>query len=139
MSPDELRQVVEPPGLLQPVSSQSEGWRRPSPTTFGEPGGLPLMSTARCRCGAARRGRLTLAAYHAMGGVRTAVARLAETAFGQLTETQQMVARRILLRLAETGGTPVSRFDGEPIVEVAPDGDTDARVVLDTLAAYGGC
>ena len=70
-----------------------------------------------------------------MGGVRTAVARLAETALGQLTQTQQMVARRILLRLAETGdtGEPVRRR--APIVEVAPDGDTDARVVLDTLAA----
>jgi WD40 repeat protein len=102
----------------------------------GEPGGLPLMSTALLSLWERRDGRrLTLAAYRELGGVPTAVARLAETAFGRLTPTQQSIARRTLLRLAETGegGEPVRRR--VPIAEVAPAGDVDARTVLDTLAA----
>jgi hypothetical protein len=78
----------------------------------GEPGGLPLMSTALLSLWEQRDGhQLKLAAYHAMGGVRTAVARLAEHAYGQLTSGQQSVARRILLRLADVGeaGEPVRR------------------------------
>ena len=136
MSPDELRQVVELPAAAASLEPERGLAKAVSDDVAGEPGGLPLISTALLSLWEQRDGsRLTLAAYHAMGGVRTAVARLAETAFGQLTETQQMVARRILLRLAETGdtGEPVRRR--APIVEVAPDGDTDARVVLDTLAA----
>ncbi|HEX6257455.1 MAG TPA: BTAD domain-containing putative transcriptional regulator [Euzebyales bacterium] len=102
----------------------------------GEPGGLPLMSTALLSLWEQRDGRrMSLAAYHAMGGVRTAVARLAEAAYGQLTPDQRSVARRTLLRLAETdeAGEPVRRR--VPIAEVAPDGDANGRAVLDTLAA----
>ena len=136
MSPDELRQAVEVPAAAAGLEPEPGLAKEVAGDVAGEPGGLPLMSTALLSLWEQRDGnRLTLAAYHAMGGVRMAVARLAETAYGQLTPTQQTVARRILLRLADTGetGEPVRRR--APIGEVTPDGDTDARVVLDTLAA----
>jgi len=69
-----------------------------------EPGGLPLLSTALLELWEARDGgRLTLAAYRATGGVRGAVARLAEAAYAQLDEAQQTIARGIFLRLAGEG------------------------------------
>ncbi|HSK27055.1 MAG TPA: BTAD domain-containing putative transcriptional regulator, partial [Jiangellales bacterium] len=135
MAPDELLQAIElpaaaaglelEPGLADVVASD----------VAGEPGGLPLMSTALLSVWERREGRrMTLAAYHQIGGVRAAVSRLAETAYQQLTESQQVVARRTLLRLADPGegGDPVRRR--VPIAEVAPDGATDAQTVLDTLA-----
>jgi WD40 repeat protein/class 3 adenylate cyclase/energy-coupling factor transporter ATP-binding protein EcfA2 len=70
-----------------------------------EPGGLPLLSTALLELWEARDGgRLTLAAYHATGGVRGAVARMAESAYQRLDEERQAAARGIFLRLAGEGG-----------------------------------
>jgi len=136
MTADELRQAVELPAAAAGLELEPGLAEIVAGDVAGESGGLPLMSTALLSLWEQRDGRrLILTAYHAMGGVRAAVARLAETAYGQLNPGQQSVARRILLRMADTGegGEPVRRR--VPIREVAPDGDADARTVLDTLAA----
>jgi WD40 repeat protein len=136
MASDELRQAVEQPATAAGLELEPGLAETVAGDVSGEPGGLPLMSTALLSLWERRDGRrLSLATYREMGGVRTAVARLAETAYGQLTPSQQSVARRTLLRLAETGegGEPVRRR--VPIAEVAPDRDADARAVLGTLAA----
>ena len=103
----------------------------------GEPGGLPLLSTMLLELWRARDGRvLRLAQYVASGGVRGAVARLAEDAYGRLDEAQRRVARGLLLRLAhgEEGALvrrrlPVAeleRIDGaEPVLAAL----TDARLL----------
>src|SRR5215471_1884488 len=66
-----------------------------------EPGGLPLLSTTLLQLWRARDGRvLRYEAYRASGGVRGAVARLAEDAYHQLGEADQRIARGLLLRLA---------------------------------------
>jgi WD40 repeat protein len=135
MASEEVRQAVELPAAAAGLELEPGLAETLASAVAGEPGGLPLLSTALLSLWEQRDGRrLTHAAYHAMGGVRTAVARLAETEYGQLAPTQQSVARRILLRLADTGeaGDPVRRR--VPIAEVAPDGDSDARAVLDALA-----
>ena len=60
-----------------------------------EPGALPLLSTALLELWQRRDGRrLRHATYELTGGVRGAVARLAEDAFGRLEPAQQGVARR---------------------------------------------
>ena len=60
----------------------------------GEPGGLPLLSTMLLELWRARDGRvLRVVQYAASGGVRGAVARLAEDAYGRLDEAQRRVAR----------------------------------------------
>jgi DNA-binding SARP family transcriptional activator/WD40 repeat protein len=136
MTSDELRQAIELPSAAAGLELERGLAENIVDDVTGEPGGLPLMSTALLSLWEQSDGRrLTLAAYYAMGGVRTAVARLAETAYGQLNPGQQTVARRILLRMADIGesGEPVRRR--VPVGEVAPDGDIDARKVLDTLAA----
>ena len=70
----------------------------------GEPGALPLVSTALLETWARRDGNtLTVAAYHEAGGVRGALARLADDVYTGLDEHQQIVARQIFLRLAAPG------------------------------------
>ena len=70
----------------------------------GQAGGLPLLSTALLELWQRREGgRMRLGAYERTGGVQGAVARLAEQAYGTLSHDEQLVARRILLRLAGSG------------------------------------
>ena len=68
----------------------------------GEPGALPLLSTALLELWRERDGRrLRLAAYARSGGVHGAVARLAEEAFVGLEPERQAIARKLLVRLAD--------------------------------------
>ena len=70
-----------------------------------EPGALPLLSHALLETWQRRRGRLlTLSGYTSSGGVRGAIAETAEAVFtDQFTPEQQLIARRIFLRLTELG------------------------------------
>ncbi len=70
-----------------------------------EPGALPLLSHALLETWQRRHGRtLTLSGYASAGGVRGAIAETAETVFtDQFTHEQQVIARRIFLRLTELG------------------------------------
>ena len=89
-----------------------------------EPGGLPLLSTTLVELWRLREDRhLRLASYQTSGGVRGAVARLAEQAFGELDATEQQVARTIMLRLA--GGDSDS-----PVRRRVPLADFDVEVNL---------
>jgi WD40 repeat protein/DNA-binding SARP family transcriptional activator len=64
------------------------------------PGALPLLSTALLELWRDREGRrLQLASYERTGGVRGAVARLAEDAFGHLDTGQRELAPTVLLQL----------------------------------------
>jgi DNA-binding SARP family transcriptional activator/WD40 repeat protein len=66
----------------------------------GEPGALPLLSTTLLELWRARDQRaLRYDSYRTTGGVRGAVARLAEAAYTQLDETERRIARSVMLRL----------------------------------------
>ena len=81
-------------------------------TSEPEPGALPLLSHALFATWERRRGRvLTLDGYHAIGGVRGAIAETAESVFtDQLDQQQQELAREVFLRLTELGeGTEDTR------------------------------
>ena len=88
------------------------------------PGALPLLSTAMLELWQHREGRrLRYAAYERTGGVRGAVARLAEDAYTTLADSHQAQARRVLLQLvalgdegaAERRRRPLDDFDGDDI------------------------
>ena len=67
----------------------------------GEPGSLPLLSTTLLELWRARDGRtLRYESYRTSGGVRGAVARLAEAAYSRLDESERRIARGVMLRLA---------------------------------------
>ncbi len=96
-----------------------------------EPGGLPLLSTALLELWRAREGHtLRFDAYRRSGGVRGAVGRLAEAAYGQLSEPERRAARNVMLRLVagEEGALARRRV---PLAELQRV--TDGQRVLDTL------
>jgi WD40 repeat protein/transcriptional regulator with XRE-family HTH domain len=70
-----------------------------------EPGALPLLSHAMFETWQRRHGHtLTLSGYTSAGGVRGAIAETAEAVFtDQFNPAQQVIARRIFLRLTELG------------------------------------
>jgi WD40 repeat protein/DNA-binding SARP family transcriptional activator len=101
-----------------------------------EPGALPLLSTALTELWDHRDGRrLTLEAYAESGGLRGAVARIAERAYGELDEADRMAARVLLLRLAGPGeGDAVTRRR-VPLAELDALPNPRVRAVVDPLAA----
>ena len=120
VTPAETAEIVEQPA--QQVGLRVEpGLTEALVRDAGEePGALPLLSTALLELWQAREdGRLTLAAYNARGGLRGAVARLAESAFARLTPEQEPIARSVMLRLAGPGEgdtlvrrrVPIGEFD----------------------------
>jgi WD40 repeat protein/DNA-binding SARP family transcriptional activator len=135
MGADELRDAIERPAAIAGLSVDDGV----SDTMLGDlvdqPGALPLLSTALLGLWEQREGRrLTLAGYLRAGGVREAISRLAESAYGRLTGSQRLVARRILLRLASGGeGLDLVRRRAA-VSEVAPADDDQIRRVLNVLA-----
>ena len=102
MSRDELRRAIERPAQRAGLSVEPELVQALLADVEGQPGALPLLSTALLELWTRRHGRrLQLAAYARSGGVKGAVARLAEDAFVALTPTQQTAARTLLLRLSD--------------------------------------
>jgi DNA-binding SARP family transcriptional activator/energy-coupling factor transporter ATP-binding protein EcfA2 len=81
MRPEELRRAIELPAERAGLRVEPELTEAMVADVAGEPGGLPLLSTALLEGWERRQGRtLTLAGYRETGGVHGAVARLAERA-----------------------------------------------------------
>jgi len=136
MSDDEVRRAVKGPARYAGLEVEPDLLDAVVEDVRGRPGGLPLLSTALLDTWERRRGRtLTHAGYLAAGGVAGALARLADSAYARLAPAEQEAARRILVRLADTGeaGLPVRRR--VPVAEVAAPGDKAARRALDVLVA----
>jgi WD40 repeat protein/DNA-binding SARP family transcriptional activator len=136
MTDDEVRRAVTAPAQYAGLEVEEDLLRAVVADVRGRPGGLPLLSTALLDTWERRRGRtLTHAGYLAAGGVSGALARLADAAYARLDPAGQEAARRILVRLADTGegGAPVRRR--VPVEEMAAPGDQAARHALDVLVA----
>ncbi|MFA3876270.1 WD40 repeat domain-containing protein [Streptomyces sp. MMCC 100] len=136
MSREELREAVVRPAVAASLVVERALTARLLDEVEDAPGGLPLMSHALLETWRHRTGRtLTVTGYEAAGGLRGAVVRTAEEVYGELTEPQADLARRILLRLVAPGdGTPDTR---RPAEHAELDlGDPDGtRAVLDRLVA----
>jgi WD40 repeat protein/class 3 adenylate cyclase len=120
MTADQLRRAIEAPARRVGLRVESSLVDALVEEVVDEPGGLPLLSTALVQLWQARDGSwLRLDAYQQMGGVRTAVARLAEASYQQLSEPERQVAVMIFLRLVAQGEgdsavrrrVPVAEFD----------------------------
>ena len=140
MNQDELRRVIEVPAergrwelepglvdlLLRDVGH--------------EPGALPLLSHALFEIWQRRRGRtMTLGGYASSQGVRGAIAETAEAVFtDQFTREQQLIARRIFLRLTEIGDesptTDTRRQATLRELVAQPAAEPNTLVVLKALA-----
>lgn len=122
MSRDELRRAITRPAEQVGLRIEPELEDAVVADVEGQPGALPLLSTALLELWRERRGRrLQLAAYSHTGGVHGAVARLAEDALGHLQAAEQDVARKLLLRLADEGE------NGEMVRRRVPLAELDAH------------
>ena len=130
----ELRRAIERSARAGGLRVEPELVDRLLADVEAEPGALPLLSTALLELWERRDDRhLRLAAYEQTGGVRGAVARLAEATYGSLRDGERAVARAILLRLAgeHADGGAVRR----PVAMNELDADReDVRRVLGALA-----
>ncbi len=138
MTPDELKRAVELPARRVGLRAESTLVDALVDEVGVESGGLPLLSTALVELWQARDdGWLRLEAYERTGGVRGAVARLAEASFERLEGLQREAARSVLLRLAGHGDgdtavrrrVPVSEFDRTPAVEAVLKRFTEDRLL----------
>jgi WD40 repeat protein len=103
-----------------------------------QPGSLPLLQYALKELFERRKGALlTLEAYEEIGGVRRALARHAEDIYDGLTQVQQELMRRVLLRLVEVNATGEATRRRVPISEVRFRNVPEAQVqqIIDLLTA----
>jgi hypothetical protein len=140
MDRDELARAIEQPAARAGLEVERTLRDALVADVAGEPGGLPLLSTTLLELWRTRDGRtLRYASYRTSGGVRGAVARLAESAYTRLDEDEQRIVRAALLRLAggEDGALVRRRV---PVADLErPDGAqrviaalTDARLLTAT-------
>jgi WD40 repeat protein/DNA-binding SARP family transcriptional activator len=136
MQPDELVQAIEGPAHKAGLVVEPELVSRLVEDVAGQSGGLPLLSTALLELWQRREGvRMPLAAYERTGGVHGAVARLAEETYGKLSRDEQLMARRILLRLAGSGEHDAVVRRQVSLGELEVDRNPGAARVLEVLAA----
>ena len=112
MTAEELRRAIELPARRARLRVEAGLADTLVAEAAEEPGALPLLSVALVELWQAREdGWLRADRHERTGGIRGAVARLAEASYQQLAESEQDVARRILLRLAgvSEGDTPTRR------------------------------
>jgi WD40 repeat protein/DNA-binding SARP family transcriptional activator len=135
MDPDELRRAIQLPARRAQLRLEPGLAEAMIGEVAQEPGGLPLLSCALLESWQHRQGRtLTVAAYRQAGGVRGAIARLAERAWLGLDPDQQAVARRILLRLAGPGEGEAMVRRRVPLEEFSTTHDQLVLRVLEALA-----
>src|SRR4029077_21201748 len=135
MQASELRRVVQSPADRVGLRVEPELADALVDDVEGEPGALPLLSTALLELWHKRQDNaLTLAAYRESGGVHGAVARLAEGTYGRTPEGRRQLVRAFMLRLVgeDEGDAPVRRR--APLAELDLERNEDVADVLATLA-----
>ena len=135
MQASELRRAVELPASRVGLAVEPELVDALVDDVEGEPGALPLLSTALLELWQKRDvNTLTLAAYRESGGVHGAVARLAEGTFARIPDDHKRIARAIMLRLVgeSEAHEPVRRR--APLAELDLERNQPATDVLGTLA-----
>ena len=133
MKAEDLRRAIELPSRKAGLNVEPALVDALVADVVDEPGGLPLLSTALVELWQHREGRtLRLETYRRSGGVRGAVARIADEAYEGFTPEQQETARAILLRLASVAGDDAVRRRA-PLSELELETNEDAAAVVAVL------
>ena len=133
MQASELRRAVELPAGRVGLRVEPELVDAVVDDVEGEPGALPLLSTALL---SGRNGTRThsLASYRESGGVHGAVARLAEGTYGRIPEERRSVVRAVMLRLVGEGQSDAPVRRRAPLAELDLERNEDVAAVLTALA-----
>lgn len=134
---DALRRAIEQPATNVGVFLEAGLVERLLADAADEPGVLPLLQETLVLLWEQRSHRfLPLSAYERVGGLGVAIANKADATLAQLIPAQQMLARRIFLRLVQFGeGRPDTRRQ-QPVATLrsAEDDDVTFQAVLGHLA-----
>jgi WD40 repeat protein/DNA-binding SARP family transcriptional activator/energy-coupling factor transporter ATP-binding protein EcfA2 len=131
MSREELARAIERPAQRAGLTVEPDLLDALRRDVEGQPGALPLLSTALLDLWRQREGRrLRLGTYVRSGGVQAAVARLAEDAFLELEPERQATARNVLMRLAGEGEAGQIVRRRLPVSELPPDGSVEVAAQL---------
>jgi WD40 repeat protein len=134
MTTEELRAVIRQPAIQDGCRVETVLVSQLVADTVGQAGILPLLSHALLETWRRRQGTtLTLAGYHAAGGIEQSIAVTADTVFATFSDGQRSWARQLFVRLVALGeGTEDTkrRLDRS---EVDAD-DPAAAAVLERLA-----
>ena len=134
MGAEELHRAVELPARRVSLRVESALSQALVGEVTDEPGGLPLLSTTLFELWGKREGGwLRMRTYEETGGLRGAVARLAERSYHQLTDGEMQTAKTILLRLVGSGEGEAAVRRRVPVTEFDPDRSTAVAAVLDRL------
>ncbi|OYD67303.1 nSTAND1 domain-containing NTPase [Rhodococcus sp. OK302] len=142
LTEQQLHEVIVKPALksgmtVQPELVQvlvSELTPRGSHTA-SDPGSLPLLSHALLGTWQrSTRKTLTVSDYYATDGIAGAVQQSAEEVYGQLTERQQKLARRIFLRLVNVDEVTQTRRRAPRAELFLGDDVDDVNTVIDHFA-----
>jgi WD40 repeat protein/tRNA A-37 threonylcarbamoyl transferase component Bud32 len=135
MQASELRRAVELPAGRVGLRVEPELVDALVDDIEGEPGALPLLSTALLELWGKRSDNtLTLASYRESGGVHGAVARLAERTYAGIPETNTALVRAIMLRLVGEGEGDAAVRRRASLVELDLEHNRETENVLATLA-----
>ena len=133
MRESELRRAVEGPAGRVGLRVEPELVERLVDDVAGESGALPLLSTTLVELWQARRDdTLNLASYLESGGVRGAIARLAETTYAKVPAEHRPQVRAILLRLVGESGSEAAVRRRARLTEF-DRGRADVTAVLSAL------
>lgn len=109
MTADELRRAIELPARRAGVRVDTALVDTLAAEVGDEPGALPLLSTALVELWFDQSdGRLRVESHERLGGMRGAVARLAESSYENLDDAEREAAQRLFLRLVTVGGEGVA-------------------------------
>ncbi len=135
MGRDDLLRAVEYPAERAGLRVEPALSRALIDDVQGEPGALPLLSTALLELWQQRdERRLSKAAYERTGGVQGAVGRLGEDAFRALDAEQQQTARLVLMALVAESSTGTVERRRVPLDELEIQRSEDLRGVVEVLA-----
>jgi TIR domain len=137
MEQDGLRKAIEEPAWRVGLEFEQGLVATILEDLANQPGALPLLEHALLELWERRRGRmLTLEAYRESGGVDGAIAARADAIWESLGEGEQVIVRRIMLRLTQPGeGTEDTRRHAGMRELVTGTGEGDAvEGVVRTLA-----
>ncbi len=138
LGPDQLEAAATLPARQLDIAVEPRLVARLIADVAGQPNALPLFQYAMTEVFDAREGPvLDLATYERIGGVRKALARRAESLYGQLDPAEQAAARQLFLRIVTVSGDIVGRRRAPASELVSLDIDVIAlRAVIDAFARY---
>lgn len=135
LSPEALRRTIEVPARRAQLRFEEGLVDQILEEVRAQPGSLPLLQYALKELTERREGfLLSRGAYERIGGVQGALTTRADQIYDSLSEAQQRLMRRLLLRLVEVGKDTVTRRRAERAelrFEDVPEAEVQA--VLDRL------